>query len=108
MKKINYPTNRKSPHKHKVHTHDRQGNIVPTYDRGSGNKSQKVANRPRGKPASNTLGFAGTYSVTLTWLNYAEQTETLKASNFYSAALKVIEQRNQLESPIEERVRLIQ
>lgn len=45
MKKINYPSVRKKPFRHKVKTHKREGHSINSYERGAGKESRKAQSR---------------------------------------------------------------
>lgn len=101
---------RKSPHKHKVKEHTRQGRRIAEYERGKGKKPSRkirrktkkvVVGKKRGKIESDFTKFV----FTIIYQEGKEERSTIKSSGYFSALDDGLRKRKRTDPPHRIRIR---
>jgi len=93
---------RKTPYRHPVTAHKRNGTYISQYERGKGDKAIKLRkSRVVGGNPSSTA-----YDVTVNYINSAEVVN-VDAKNYLSALDEGLENRDKIEQPTSIRIRMV-
>jgi len=105
LKKISYPKKRKSPYRHRVREHKRQGHPVHSYERGKGDKptlskKRRLSTYVRKEKVPSPKSKSTSFNVKVEYPDYSFETFDVVAPSFVHALDRGIEERKQLKIPI--------
>jgi len=104
MRKINYPSHRRSPFKHHVRRHLRKNRPVRDYDRGEGSKPPHSMPRVRTSksltPKLTSSKRGGGFAVTIEYPDYSKENLIVTAANYPNALQKSLMERRQVKAPL--------
>ena len=93
---VKYPRRRKSPYKHHVTEHIREGHHVEAYVRGKGAKS----NQPKRPFHRALLDKISGFQVNIEYPNYSKETFDVKARGYLGALDEAIDERSMYMEPV--------